>query len=510
MSDLNAPARPRSPRAVARPATAPVRLLAIEVRRNALPWMLPIAAALLWFDAVRTAQSYPPVWGQMSAIITDHVMVDVGPFAAGLAAWIGAREHRYGLGDLLATTARPRWVRQLAAWAATTAWALLAYAGAVGVIFGMTAQRATWGSPQWWPVAVAGSGVALFVTIGFAAGAMFPSRFTAPLAVIGTTMVSVMVFQAAVKNNEAHIVGLSLLSPNTGVPPLDSGVFYPIPADLFILQVVFLVGAIATGVGALGLPTAAGGTLIRRVAATVTAAGVLAAGTALVLVSTAHYGPHGVTVAAIHDAATDRPIVYTPVCAQGPVPVCVHPAFRTELTTVDATFAPVLSTVAGLPGAPVRVTQVNLRRTRLFRAADQYTVSVTLTGPALEYAFGSADAMGSGAADPTALGGASAREYLRTQAASEILTAILGAPTDANPAGEAVTYGLLTAMGIPTGVNPDPVAGTGIGVTGPAPGSAVATAAQSFAALPAAVRSAWLISHLAALRSGHITLAELP
>jgi hypothetical protein len=36
------------------------------------------------------------------------------------------------------------------------------------------------------------------------------------------------------------------------------------------------------------------------------------------------------------------------------------------------------------------------------------------------------------------------------------------------------------------------------------------TPAQRFAALPAAARHAWLVEHLAALRAGQITLAQLP
>ena len=43
------------------------------------------------------------------------------------------------------------------------------------------------------------------------------------------------------------------------------------------------------------------------------------------------------------------------------------------------------------------------------------------------------------------------------------------------------------------------------------PGSAAAVAAIGrFAALPASARRAWLSGHLAALRAGRITLAELP
>jgi len=35
-------------------------------------------------------------------------------------------------------------------------------------------------------------------------------------------------------------------------------------------------------------------------------------------------------------------------------------------------------------------------------------------------------------------------------------------------------------------------------------------AARRFAALPAAMRRAWLVTHLAALRAGQVTLSEIP
>ena len=51
------------------------------------------------------------------------------------------------------------------------------------------------------------------------------------------------------------------------------------------------------------------------------------------------------------------------------------------------------------------------------------------------------------------------------------------------------------------------------GPNGPGPGPAtgpVYAAARRFAALPPATRHAWLAAHLAALRSGQLTLADLP
>jgi hypothetical protein len=44
----------------------------------------------------------------------------------------------------------------------------------------------------------------------------------------------------------------------------------------------------------------------------------------------------------------------------------------------------------------------------------------------------------------------------------------------------------------------------------PAPGTPAYAAAQRFAALPAATRHAWLVTHLTALRAGHLGLAQLP
>jgi hypothetical protein len=47
-------------------------------------------------------------------------------------------------------------------------------------------------------------------------------------------------------------------------------------------------------------------------------------------------------------------------------------------------------------------------------------------------------------------------------------------------------------------------------VSGPPPGGPVYAAARRLAALPAAARHAWLAAHLAALRSGQLTLNDLP
>ena len=57
----DAPVRPRAPRAArAVPLTA-ARLLRMELRRNAMPWILPLIAALFWFDSYRPSTSTAPL-----------------------------------------------------------------------------------------------------------------------------------------------------------------------------------------------------------------------------------------------------------------------------------------------------------------------------------------------------------------------------------------------------------------------------------------------------------------
>jgi hypothetical protein len=58
----DAPVRPRAPRAArAVPLTA-ARLLRIELRHSPMPWILPLIAALFWFDSYRVSVSQPPIW----------------------------------------------------------------------------------------------------------------------------------------------------------------------------------------------------------------------------------------------------------------------------------------------------------------------------------------------------------------------------------------------------------------------------------------------------------------
>ena len=487
MTVAEALARPRPDRTVHPSPMSLWRLLWLELRRNAMPWMFPLLAALFVFDPYRTAMDYPPLWDLRASVVVNKLLPDFVAFVAGVAAWMGSRDSRRHTADLVTATPRPRWTAWLVTWAATAIWAVILYLCGVGVIYGVTATQATWGHPLWWPVAVGCAELAVVCALGFAVGALFPSRFTAPLAALGAFFLSLEGFHNAVAQSSVF----ALLSPTTSVPADDIGVFYHYLPDVAIVQLMFLLGLTAVVLAALGLAQAAdGGPRLRRAAAVLGVIGLAATGTAIGLVGTAHQGSAGEVIPALHDAANNRLITFTPVCSPaGGVPVCVHPAYRADLHDVTAAFRPALREVAGLPGTPARITQMG--DPALSPPAAKFSGSpptMYYSMPVLGSAFGQ-----------------TTRGF--TQNLQDVfVAAFIAGPRGfvgqgGTPAQQVVQTVLLTAIGSQWDQP---------GHGGGPESQAQAAAVTRFTALSPAARHAWLATHLAALRAGHITLAQLP
>ncbi len=508
------------------------RLLRIELRRSPMPWTFPFLAALFVFDPYRTAMGYPAVWTVRASVLPNKLLPDFVVFVVGIAAWVGSRDGRRRTRELVEMTPRPRWVPQLAIWAATTIWAITGFLGGVAVLYGVTATQATWGGPPWWPVIVSCAELAALAALGFAAGVLFPGRFTAPLAAVAAFLLSLEGFRNAVGRSSA----LAVLSPTTYVPSNDAGVFYAYPPDVAIVQFMFLAGLTVAALGVLGLARSAeAGPRLRRGAAVVTAAGAAAAVTATVLASTARQVIPGTTrapsssaslgmpgpwiIPALHDAASDRPLPYTPVCQTvAAVPVCIHPAFKDALPDVTAALRPVLGELAGLPGAPVRAGQVASGS-----VAGPHGIMIgvgtpdgALTGrpPVFSYTADQVPARAFGATSSGFIDSLRG-DLVAAFVPSGVSQPALGAPAvpdrrtvQAVAARVAVQEGLLLDAGVPLAAQGDQGL---IQVQLPRTLQAqVDAAAQRFAALPAATRHAWLAVHLGALRAGHLTLAQLP
>jgi hypothetical protein len=501
----------------------PGRVLRLEIRRSVVPWAIPLIAALFLFDVYRTAAGYPPMWNVRASVITKDMITDYSIFAAGLGAWVGSREGRRKTGDLLTTTVRPAWARQATALTGTLFWLVLTFLAGVAVIYVQTAIQATWGGPPLWPVAVGVAGVVTACVIGFTAGVLVPGRFTAPLVAVGVVVLNLAGFHAGLNVSRSDTTGL--LSPATASPPVDYGVFYHVPPDVAIAQLMFMGGLTLAVLGVLTLvpvlttsyrdwrsaPGRAGRWLCAAGVALL-AAGVAASWTAFALAGTAKVNGAGYwEIPALHDAASDQPAAYTPDCTGTAFKVCVHPAFGAYLRNLASTLDPVAAEIAGLPGAPAGARQVlsnvnaSSRSNPITGNPPVFTYTGENVGNLVGVFWGStADARGT--VWIQGFQAALLDAFVTGQPPAGLPAAYTGDPT--NPAQQAVVNTLLTAIGSPpsqrtTMSSPN---GKRSSVTI----SQIEAATRRFAALSPAARHAWLAANLPALRAGQITLAQLP
>lgn len=467
------------------------RLLRIEARRNALLPLFPVMAFLLWLTPI--AQHLEPVglWPDRSTDLQSSIQ-GIGPFTASAAAWMASREHRRTMDDLLASTPRSVWARWMATWAATCGWALLFYAALATVFFSITAAQATWGHPVIWPVLSGLTALIACSVLGFAAGRLLPSRVTTPLAGIGVYLAMGTGMESAL-----HGGALGRLSPLYPSIGLESSVFYAIRPDLTWVQISCYLGVAATALGLTTFRGHDGSRTVRRGGATATAAGLALVTIAVALVSTSHRDSQGVIVPALHDAASDRAIPYTPVCVHdGTLPVCLHPAYAAsnELTTLDTIISKIVAPLAGTPGLPVRAEQLPGEDNGSPASHVQGNPPVlniphfiihghTIQPPGFAAVFQTRIALDLVTRPGTVLPAKSCN---------------CSAANDTGPAQRALALYLLRQAGYTPS-------------TGLIPGDpATAAAAQRLAVLTPTARHAWLTTHIAALRAGALTLTDLP
>jgi hypothetical protein len=471
-----APVRPESGRWRLRiPAAA--RLLRLELRRSTMLILLPLLAVLLGATELRNDLGHPPLWAVRSMDLQIQVEL-TGAIVAAVAAWVATRDRRRHVTDLVLTTVRSRWSRQLTAWAAVTGWALVFYGACVAVVYGVTATQTEWGGPIWWLPAVGAAAIVAFSAVGFAVGSALPSRFTAPLVAI-VALFAPQIGVIAIQHG--HPWGRVSFAEGATVP--GTATIFRFHAGLSIAQLLFLVGVAGVAVGALALPRGAGGRRLRAVGAVATTLALLAAGTGVALADTARETTEGVIIPALHSAADDRPLVAAPVCDHSVVPICVHPAYQAMLPVIAAQIAPLLAQVAGVPGAPVRVEIGSTSPT-----AD--ATHVLVIGPAI-------------LANP-GLRFDTVPPDLRTDVAINAIQAVVAEGRGPiGPAQQAIAGALAQTTSLAlTDRQPDSLL--------PTPGSPAAAAARRFAALAATTRHDWLVSHVEALRAGRLTLTDIP
>ena len=509
------------------------RILRIEIRHNAFVWCLPLLVVLFIYDPYRTAVGYPALWPLRSTVVLNKFWPDMVIFAAGFSAWAGSREGRRNIGDLLATTARPAWARQLCSLGGTVFYVVAAFLAGVIALYVRTAQQATWGGPPIAPVIVGVVGLVMACAVAFTLGALFPGRFTAPMVAVGLTIITLWAFRQAVGDNGGSTGAIGVLSPDGGVPGNDWGLFYPVSIGVPIVQTAFSAGVALAAIGVLGLSprtggvgwrgalsaVTGGGARLRAIAGSAVAVGAALAVTAFVLAETANVSDPTSTLqipSLDNTLAGSNPIPYTPVCSSaGSFPVCLHPAYRAYLPQVTSALAAAVTELAGLPGTPSRALEVS--QAALPSAVFEGNGNGQVKDGVYEFTLSNAIAL---VPDSRMLRDGFAQDIVHTVivgSVGKVVTSTLPGgglttgpqPNDGSTAQQAVEDGLLKALG----AQPYPVGGPQNATAGQQfrqQQTEVAQAAAKFAALPAATRHAWLVANLAALKAGRITVAQLP
>jgi hypothetical protein len=279
----------------------------------------------------------------------------------------------------------------------------------------------------------------------------------------------------------------------------DKSVWYGISPDLGLPQSLFLLGVTGVALATL-VPPERGSVAAWR--PLLGAGAITLAGVALLIHDTPlgggaamqeyrEYGQHPASIPASYYQRFEHLIPYQPACADLPVPVCVHPAYRPWLAHNANVLNRLMAPLLGIPGAPPRAEQRPLSGPVIQGAVLVFTPDDTaMHDPYLarSLAFALVQNPPPGHLPLSACpAGQSMQSCLAAQG-----TAI----KSCQDAQQALAYWLITqsGLGLPT---------TGIGQD-------AKEAAQRFGALTPAQQHAWLQTHYLAVRQCQVPLEQLP
>ncbi len=285
------------------------------------------------------------IWNDRSSDVLSLLTI-LGPFAAAVGAWEGARVGRLRQRSGDQSTV---WARQVTTWAKTAVWGLLLYLLLWAVVFLITATQATWGGPLLGPPLVGAMAILALSALGFALGDRWSSRFAAPVVGVGLLAAQIWFVSLASAGNP-----IGYLTPNFAAG-LSVSVWYGVRSDLVIVQLTFLCGLLAIALASLAIRSYI--TSRKVYPGVLVVCGVILMLASFAGVASSSADIHGIRIPLLYNAASDRPIPYIPVCSQAALSVCVHPAYSAELLQLSALINRLAAPLIGLPGAPVQADQ---------------------------------------------------------------------------------------------------------------------------------------------------------
>ncbi|MFY1695135.1 MULTISPECIES: hypothetical protein [unclassified Solwaraspora] len=318
------------------------RIMKTEVRRTAVPG---IALLLLVIGAAFTLLSiefFAGRWTQLALYGRGSLLLLI-PLALAGGAWLGRRDRRSRVGELFATTVRPRWQRTLPLAVGYAAIMVVVYllATAVGAIW--VAPTAAYFSSTVFGITTVGAlGMVAASWLGMAAGRAVPRIVTAPvLAVVGFAVVALLPDYISMAGYDANWVKTQPDPSALLLTPAFPGGFddlQTLPTSVSALQAVWLAALAGTALLLIG-------TARRSLLALAVLPAVLGAAVAVPLLPTGGY----------FGAAVVDPAAAELVCDDDGPQVCVRKVHAQLLPDIVGPAREALTLMAAkLPDPPVR------------------------------------------------------------------------------------------------------------------------------------------------------------
>ncbi|WP_433087736.1 hypothetical protein ACQP1P_17545 [Dactylosporangium sp. CA-052675] len=314
------------------------RIARLELRRSAAAVVAVLTFAAGTALLLTFPQGFAGRWLQL-AVALRLLLMFLFPVALAGGAALGRREAAAGVGELFASTPRPRGQRMLVTAGVLAAALVGAYALTFLVALAWVLPRAGYFPPAA-PAVTAVGALALVAGgwIGLAAGRAVPRFVTAPvLAVLGVAVAGMLPQWVALAPGRGEAPAALLLSPVYS-GSLDD--FQTVSARVSLVQALWLAALAATG---LLLATAR-----RRTVAPALLPAVLGAAVAVPLLP-----PGGYAAAAAYD-----PRAVELVCDDAGPQVCVTRVHAALLPDIAGPVRAALATLAAtMPGAPARAVE---------------------------------------------------------------------------------------------------------------------------------------------------------
>src|SRR5262249_52588073 len=141
---------------------------------------------------------------------------------------------------------------------------------------------------------------------------------------------------------------------------------------------------------------------------------------------------------------SDRPLRYAPVCSHAKIPVCLNPAYASYLPSTEAALAPVLGQVAGLPGAPARISQA----AAAYQQGPDNLVRIGMAGPTIGGTPPVFRILLPAQLPGPAIGPSELEGQVRSAIGPSIVASVTGDGPSASQAQHAVTTALLMDAGV--------------------------------------------------------------